>query len=66
MLLRTADYQIDLRTKDTCNARRSYPNRMRCLKMVPLGAVAPKRGRYPPFFNDPFAVNEHDTRAVRK
>ena len=30
MLLRTTDYLIDLRTKDTVKARRSYPNRMRC------------------------------------
>ena len=66
MLLRITDYLIDLPTKDTFNARRSYPNRMLCLKMVPLGAVAPKRGQYTPFFNGPFAVNEHDTHAVRK
>ena len=30
MLLRTTDYLIDLRTKDTVKARWCYPNRMRC------------------------------------
>ena len=30
MLLRPTDYLIDLRTKDTFNARRRDPNRMRC------------------------------------
>ena len=30
MLLRITDYLIDLPTKDTFNARRRYPNRMRC------------------------------------